>query len=124
MVSGGRSFQASHAQAGAEGLREHHSGEQRLESAVAKGERIIAEELQRLGWKPEDLAARRKSDPEKVAMAMRLRRETTLTIKHIASRLSLGTPKSASTRLREWQIAHPAPPHQVRHQRSKSAATS
>ena len=46
-------------------------------------------------------------------IAMRLRRETTLTIKHIASRLSLGTPKSASTRLREWQIAHPDPTHPV-----------
>ena len=121
---GGEAFKQAMLRQAAEGLREHHSGEQRLESAVAKGERIIAEELQRLGWKPEDLAARRKSDPEKVAMAMRLRRETTLTIKHIASRLSLGTPKSASTRLREWQIAHPVPPHQVRHQRSKSAATS
>jgi hypothetical protein len=40
--------------------------------------------------------------------AMR-RRTSTLTIKPIASRLSLGTPKSASTRLREWQIAHPDP---------------
>jgi hypothetical protein len=67
----------------------------------------------RLGWKQEDLAARRKSDPEKVAIAMRLRQETTLTIKHIASRLILGTPKSASTRLREWQIAHPSPVHRV-----------
>jgi hypothetical protein len=96
-----------------EGLGENHSGEQRWESAVAKGERIIAGELRRLGWKQEDLAARRQSDPEKVAIAMRLRRETTLTIKHIASRLSLGTPKSASTRLREWQIAHPDPTHPV-----------
>jgi len=66
-----------------------------------KGERIIAGDLQRLGWKTEDLAARCQSDPEKVAIAMR-RRKTTLTIKHVASRLSLGTPKSASTRLREW----------------------
>ena len=31
---------------------------------------------------------RRKSDPEKVAIAMRLRRETTLTTKYIAFRLS------------------------------------
>ena len=79
-----------------EGLGENHSGEQRLESAVAKGERVIARELGCLGWKREDLAARRQSDPEKVAIAMRLRRETTLTIEHLASRLSLGMPKSAS----------------------------
>jgi hypothetical protein len=61
-----------------EGLGENHSGEQRMESAVAKGERIIAGELKRQDWKPEDLATRRKSDPEEVAIAMRLRRETTL----------------------------------------------
>ena len=65
---------------------------------MAKGDRNIAGELRRLGWKPEDLAARRQNDPKKVAIAMR-RRETTLTIKHVASRLSLGTPKRASTRL-------------------------
>jgi hypothetical protein len=59
------------------------------------------------------LAARRKSDPETVAIAMWLWRETTLTIKHIASRLILGTPKSASARPREWQIAHPDPTHPV-----------
>jgi len=45
-----------------------------LESALAKGKRMIAGELRRLGWKPEDLAARRQSDPEKVAIAMRRRR--------------------------------------------------
>ena len=91
---------------------------------MAKGDRIIAGELRRLGSKPEDWAARRQSDPEKVAIAMRRRRETTLTIKPIASRLSLGTPKSASTRPREWQIAHPDPPHPVRHRRGNLAATS
>ena len=110
---GGEAFKQAMLRQAEEGLGENHSGEQRLESAVAKGDRIIAGELRRLGWKQEDLAARRKSDPEKVAIALRLRRETTLTIKHIASRLSLGTPKSASTRLREWQIAHPDPTHPV-----------
>ena len=89
---GGEAF--SHAQAGGGG-RENHRGEQRLESAVAKGERIIARKLRRLGWRPEDLAARRQSDPEKVAIAMRLRRETTLTLKPIASRLSFwGLPRA------------------------------
>jgi hypothetical protein len=47
----------------------------RWESVLAEGERIIAGELRRLGWKPEDLAARRQRDPEKVAIVMR-RRET------------------------------------------------
>jgi hypothetical protein len=63
------------------------------------------------------------SKPQKVALAMRLRRETALTIEHLASRLRLGTPKSASTRLREWHTAHPSPTHPV-YQRSKSTAAS
>ena len=67
--------------------------------AQAKAERIIAEELQRLGWKEVDLEQRNKSDPEKLAVAARLRRETTLTIKAIAGRLHLGSWKSATTRL-------------------------
>ena len=46
-------------------------------------------------------------------MSMRRRRETTLTIKPIASRLILGTPKSASKRLLELQIAHPDPTYPV-----------
>ena len=53
--------------------------------------------------------ARRQGDPEKVAIAPQRRREATLTIQPIASRLIMGTPKSASTRLREWQIAQPDP---------------
>ena len=82
-------------------LREHHAGDLRRESAEAKAERIIAGELKRLGWRESDLARRHKSDPEKVALAARLRRETTLTIKAIAGRLHLGTWKSATTRLQQ-----------------------
>ena len=40
-MSGRRGFQAGHAQA-EEGLGENHRGEQRWESALAKGKRIIA----------------------------------------------------------------------------------
>jgi len=79
------------------------------ESAVAKRGEDYRRETPAPGLKPEDFAARRQSDPEIVAIAMRLRRETV--IKPIASRLNLGTPKSASTRLREWQIAHADPTH-------------
>jgi len=76
---------------------EHHAGELRCESAVLRAERIIGEEWQRLGWSQEELAARRKGDPGKMALAARLRRETTLTIKAMAERLHLGTSKSATT---------------------------
>jgi len=83
-------------------LGESHSGEQRLETAQAKAERIIREELSRLGWEEKELATRRKSDPEKLAIAGRLRKETTLTIKKIAERIHLGTSRSANVRLHEW----------------------
>ena len=80
-------------------LSEHHFGELRQETAQAKAERIIGEELRRLGWQESELAARRKHDPGKVQIAQRLRQETTLSVKHIAQRLHFGTAKSASFRL-------------------------
>jgi putative transposase len=80
-------------------LGEHHFGELRRETAEAKGQRIIAEELGRLGWKEADFATRRKSDPAKLQIAARLRKETTLSIKQIAGCLHLGTPRSASVGL-------------------------
>ena len=83
-------------------LGEHHSGELRRETAEAKAERIVAEELSRQGWNESDLATRRKSDPGKLRIAARLRRETTLTIKAIASRVHLGSSRSAYVRLYEW----------------------
>jgi hypothetical protein len=71
----------------------------RRETAAAKGERIIAEELQRLGWSERDLEIRRKNDPDKLAIAVRLRRETTLSIKTIAARVLMGTSNTANARL-------------------------
>ena len=80
-------------------LGEHHSGELHRASADAKAERIIAEELKRYGWMEADLAARRKTDPLKLEIAARLRRETTLPLKAIAHRVKLGTSKAANARL-------------------------
>jgi hypothetical protein len=83
-------------------LGEHHSGELRRESAEVKAERIVAEELKRLGWNEGDLVIRRKSDPGKLGMGARLRLETTLTLKAIARRVQSGTSRSAHVRLHEW----------------------
>ncbi len=69
------------------------------QAADAKAERIIAEELRRNGWCERDFLWRRKKDPIKLAIAARLRRETTLSLKAVAARLSLGTSKSANSRL-------------------------
>lgn len=83
-------------------LGQHHAGELHRESANARAERIIAEELARLGWTEADLASQRKNAPEKLALAARLRKETTLTIKQIATRVFLGTSKGANTNLHRY----------------------
>ena len=81
------------------GLGANHSGALRLETAQAKAERILAEELGRLEWSAEELAGRAKNDPDKLAIAVRLRRETPLSIKAIASLVHLGTYNTANARL-------------------------
>ena len=92
-------------------LGQNHSGELHRETVKAKAERILAEELRLLGWDEGELAARRKSEPAKLAIAARLRKETTMSIKDIAARVRLGTSKSANARIHQWMknTALPAP---------------
>jgi REP element-mobilizing transposase RayT len=87
-------------------LGEHHAGEMKRETAEAKGERIVQEELKRLKWSEGDLKQRPKSDPAKLAMAARLRRETTLTLPWITTRLQAGTWKSFAAKLHRWRKTH------------------
>lgn len=61
------------------------------EAQVQLGRMLVAEELARRGWTAEDLVRRRKTDPEKVAIARRLRRETTLSLRWIAAALHMGS---------------------------------
>ena len=51
------------------------------------------------GLQEKDPVTRRKIDPEKLEIAARLRRETTLTIKYIAAIVHLGSSKSANANL-------------------------
>ena len=67
-------------------------GEEVRQSAWAKAQRIAQAELEALGWTAQDLQDRRKSDPQKVRIAARLRRETTMTLGWIAERLCMGAP--------------------------------
>ena len=92
---------------------ENHPGELRAETAQAKARRIIAEELQARSWTEAELGKRRNSDPAKLAIAVRLRKETTLTVKTIAGLLHLGTPNSARVRLRHSMAAKCANPQQT-----------
>jgi hypothetical protein len=68
-----------------------HYGEELAELAQATAERIVAEELKKRRWRQEDLTTQSKGDEAKVAIAGRLRRETTMTLAWIAARLRMGT---------------------------------
>jgi REP element-mobilizing transposase RayT len=68
-----------------------HYGEERAQTAQAMAEQIIAEELKRQQWKEVALKTRLKGDPAKVALAARLRAETTMTVGWIAERLGMGS---------------------------------
>ena len=83
------------------GLSRWHAAGLQRGSAEVRAERVIAEELRREGWTEADVGARRKGDPVKLALAARLRRETTLTMGWIAARLKTGTRQSTITRLQE-----------------------
>jgi REP-associated tyrosine transposase len=69
----------------------NHYGEERFASDEEKAQRILGAELERRGWTAAELQTRRKGDKHKVAMAGRLRRETTMTLKWIAERLAMGS---------------------------------
>jgi hypothetical protein len=75
----------------AERVGESHCGAERQESGEEKAGRIVGEELKRRRWTESSLTGRRKGDPEKVKIALRLRRESTMTLKWIAQRLQMGS---------------------------------
>jgi len=78
---------------------EGHRGEERRETDEVRAERIVREELKRLGLKESDLPKRAKGASEKVAIARKLRRETTTTQKWIANRLQMGGWKNVANLL-------------------------
>jgi REP element-mobilizing transposase RayT len=78
-----------------------HSGADRQEAGERKAERLVREELRRRGWKKQDLRGLPKGEKRKVALARRLRQETTMTLKWIARRLHMGSWTYVSNLLRE-----------------------
>lgn len=70
---------------------ENHLAQTRHETAEHKAQRIISEELEMLGWREGDLAAHAKGDCRKVALAKRLRSETSVTLKWISEALRMGS---------------------------------
>ena len=89
-----------------EGLAgEHHYAEDRHESDEQKAQTIIATELKRLRWEPEELERRRKGDRRKVRIAQRLREETTMTLKWVAEALQMGAWTNVSNLLSQQRKA-------------------
>ena len=62
------------------------------ETVAAHAEGLVRAELKRRHWAEADLAHRPKGDARKVALAVRLRAETTVTDRWIAERLHMGAP--------------------------------
>ena len=81
-----------------------HYGAELRESAEAKAERIMVEELRRLGWTEDELKRQRKGHRWKVQMARRLRAETTMSLKWIAGRLAMGSGSMVTHCLRQKRV--------------------
>jgi len=77
----------------------NHYGAEVYESAEGKAQRLVTEELRRRGWKEGEFQKRAKGDQAKVALAARLRRETTMTLKWVAKRLAMGSWSNVSNLL-------------------------
>jgi hypothetical protein len=80
-----------------------HAGQIRRQAGQVRAEAIIAAKLRELGWKEAHLSQGAKVDANKLALAARLRRETTLTIQEIADRLHMGSRKNVGPKLHAWK---------------------
>jgi hypothetical protein len=100
-VLGSEAFRQELLAAVVERVGPSHCGAQRKETGLQKAERIVTEEMGRLGWDEDQLRARPKGHPSKVMPARRLRQETTMSLKWIAGRLQMGTWTYVSNLLNE-----------------------
>ena len=82
-----------------EQVGENHFGPKRQESAEEKAERLVRTALKAAGLKEHKLADLPKGAPAKLAVARRLRAETTVSLKWIATRLHMGTWTDLNNRL-------------------------
>ena len=96
---GSEAFRQELLAAGVERVGPSHYGAQRRETDLQKAERVVKEELGRLGLDENDLEGRRKGHRVKVMLACRLRQETTRSLKWIAQRLQRGSWTYASNLL-------------------------
>jgi REP element-mobilizing transposase RayT len=90
-ILGSEAFRRELLAAATERIGPSHYGAQRQETEAQKAERVITEQLSRLRWGEEQMLSRRKGDPAKVELALRLRQETSVSLKWIANRLRMGS---------------------------------
>ncbi len=86
-----------------ERLGRQDDGEERQESQGDKAERVVGEEMQRRRWTETTLGKRSKGDLEKVKRAVRLRKETLVTVAWIAQRWQMGSVANVNTLLDQWR---------------------
>jgi putative transposase len=86
--------------------REIHQGEAVDETMEETARRSITEFLKKNKMGREELQARRKGDPLKIALAAELRRRTPMSMGWIARELNAGTPNSLWNALRERRKAN------------------
>jgi putative transposase len=101
---GGKEFRQELLEQMREQTGPNHGGEERRESEEGWAEQMVTGELKRLRWTTAELAQRRKSDLQKLSLARRLRRETTMTLNWIAERLNMGTAGSLANLLRNTKV--------------------
>ena len=78
----------------------HHYEAELREGEEEKAERLVKAELARRQWTEEDLARKPKTDRHKARLALRLRRETTMTLVWVARRLQMGSVNTLKNTLR------------------------
>ena len=100
-VLGSEAFRQELLAAVVERVGPSHYGAQRQETGLQKAERMVREEIERLGWDEDQLRAHRKGHRAKVLLARRLRQETTMSLKWIAQRLQMGSWTYVSNLLNE-----------------------
>ncbi len=88
---GSEQFRAELLAAATERMGPTNYGAERQEAEEAQAQRWVRQELERLGWQEDALQQEPKGAKEKVRMAARLRRETTMSLKWIADRLHMGS---------------------------------
>ncbi len=99
---GGKEFRRELLEQISEQRGEWHYGHELIEAGEAKVEGIIRQALTRKGWAEKELKSRRKGDPFKVALAAKLRGQTTATVGWIAEHLSMGTRGHLAHLLHQW----------------------